>query len=92
MSIILLVGISLSLSLLYATQVSESVFKWEAQLLYLYSFFQLTFNLIKSAPLNSLGQIHLGNQKTIFNYIHYGTIDLTYNGGFNWWLYDDQLK
>ena len=45
-------------------------------------FLSLEFYPKKSAPLKSLGRLHLGNHKTVFFYIHYGTIDPTYNGGF----------
>ena len=75
---------SLSLSLLCATQVSVSVFKWEAQPLYLYSFYQLTFTLNKSAPLNF-------SKKYFILFIRV-LIGPTYNGGFTSWLYDDQLQ
>ena len=55
-------------------------------------FKSLEFYPNKLSPLNWMGWLHLGRIKTILYYIHWRTIDPTYNGGFTSWIYDYQLQ
>ena len=71
----------LSLSPMCYTSVSVCVQMSNTNPLFIL-FFSLDFYPNKSAPLYCLGRLHLGNHKTILYYIHYGTIDMNYNGGF----------